>query len=151
RSRRETLLRENSAGPTPRESGGADLDAACDSMSTGLLLVDSRLRVKFGNGAAAVYLRTRREDLVGKNASDILKDAELVKAVQSVATGLAQRAVTLEVRQKEESGGGVLRFTVRQVRKGDGGAAMIVIDDVTQQRVADAARNSFVAHVAHEL
>ncbi|HEY8749425.1 MAG TPA: ATP-binding protein [Tepidisphaeraceae bacterium] len=152
RNRREILTRDNPAAVAGvREPGGADLDAACDSMSSGLLLVDSRLRVKFGNGAAAVYLRTPREELVGKTAADVFKDAELLRAVQSVASGTAQRAITLEVRQPEEGGAGVLRFTVRQVRKGDGGAAMIVIDDVTQQRVADAARNSFVAHVAHEL
>jgi signal transduction histidine kinase len=152
RTRREALLREKTAGGGgARDSAGTDLDAACDSMPSGLLLVDGRLGVKFGNGAAAVYLRIKREELIGKRAEEVFKDAELLKAVQLVAGGAAQRAITLEVRQKEDEGGGVLRFTVRQVRKGDGGAAMIVIDDVTQQRVADAARNNFVAHVAHEL
>ena len=152
KTRRDAMIRE---GATPavaaRDGGGCDLDAACDSMSSGLLLVDSAMRVKYANGAAAVYLRARREDLTGRRGDEVLKDAELLKAVQTVAAGSAQRAITLEVRQKEEEGAGVLRFTVRQVRKGDSGAAMVVIDDVTQQRVADAARNNFVAHVAHEL
>lgn len=156
RGRRQGRTREEGAsaagggGPVARDSA-TDLDAACDSMADGLLLVDAQSRVKFGNGAAAVYLRTRREQLVGRSAADILKDEKLLAAVRSVAAGTAQRSVTVEVERKEEGGTGVLRFTVRPVRKGDGGAAMIVIEDVTQQRVADAARNHFVAHVAHEL
>jgi signal transduction histidine kinase len=129
----------------------SDLDAACDVMTNGLLLVDARLRGKFANGAAAVYLRTRRENLVGHDVSALLGDERVLAAVRAIATGSAQGSVTIEVERKDENGSGVLRFTARPVRKSDVGAAMIVIDDITQQRVADAARNSFVAQVAHEL
>lgn len=129
----------------------SDLDAACDVMTSGLLLVDARLRAKFANGATAVYLRTRREKIVGHDVSTLLGDERVLNAVQSIASGSAQGSVTIEVERKDENGSGVLRFTVRPVRKNDAGAAMIVIDDITQQRVADAARNSFVAQVAHEL
>jgi signal transduction histidine kinase len=129
----------------------SDIDAACDVMTSGLLLVDARLRAKFANGATAVYLRTRRENLVGQDVSALLGDERVLTAVRSIATGSAQGSVTIEVERKDETGSGVLRFTVRPVRKSDAGAAMIVIDDITQQRVADAARNSFVAQVAHEL
>ena len=138
-------------GSAPRGPGAGDLDAACDSMTDGLVLVDAGLRIKFANGAAAVYLRARREDLLGRGAAELLKDEKLIAAVQSVAGGAAQRSLTVEVERKDQAGGAVLRYTVRQVRKGDGAAAMIVIEDVTQQRVADAARNNFVAQVAHEL
>jgi signal transduction histidine kinase len=120
-------------------------------MTDGLLLVDSRLRIKFANGAAAVYLRAKREQLLGQNSADLLKDEKLCQGVQSVATGASQRSITVELERKDESGSGVLRFTIRQVRRGDSAAAMIVIEDVTQQRIADTARNNFVAQVAHEL
>jgi signal transduction histidine kinase len=129
----------------------SELDAACDVMTSGLLLVDARMRAKFANGATAVYLRTRRDQIVGKDVSIMLGDERVLNAVRSIATGSAQGSVTIEVERKDENGSGVLRFTVRPVRKRDAGAAMIVIDDITQQRVADAARNSFVAQVAHEL
>jgi two-component system phosphate regulon sensor histidine kinase PhoR len=36
-------------------------------------------------------------------------------------------------------------------RRGDAGAAMIVIEDITQQRVADQSRHAFVAQATHEL
>jgi signal transduction histidine kinase len=48
-------------------------------------------------------------------------------------------------------GGSVLRVTVRPLRKEDSAVALVVIEDVTQQRVADEARNSFVAQATHEL
>jgi len=139
------------AAPVSRDPLSTDLDAACDSMTDGLLLVDSRLRIKFANGAAAVYLRAKREQLLGQNSADLLKDEKLCQGVQSVATGASQRSITVELERKDESGSGVLRFTIRQVRRGDSAAAMIVIEDVTQQRIADTARNNFVAQVAHEL
>jgi signal transduction histidine kinase len=44
-----------------------------------------------------------------------------------------------------------LRFAVRPVRKEDTASAMLIIEDVTQQRVAEQARNSFIAQVTHEL
>jgi signal transduction histidine kinase len=45
----------------------------------------------------------------------------------------------------------VLRFSVRPVRKEDTASAMLVIEDITQQRIAEQARNSFIAQVTHEL
>ena len=47
--------------------------------------------------------------------------------------------------------GAVLRFTMRPLRREDPSAAVIVIEDVTQQRVADDSRSTFVTQVAHEL
>ncbi len=47
--------------------------------------------------------------------------------------------------------GGVLRVSMRPVRRDDSAAAMLIIEDVTQQRAADEARNSFVAQATHEL
>jgi signal transduction histidine kinase len=44
-----------------------------------------------------------------------------------------------------------LRFTVRPMRKVDTMAAMVLVEDVTQQRLADRSRNGFVAQATHEL
>ncbi len=45
----------------------------------------------------------------------------------------------------------VLKFTMRPVRREDSGAALVLIEDVTQQRVAEESRSSFVAQATHEL
>jgi signal transduction histidine kinase len=68
----------------------------------------------------------------------------------SIKGGAVQRRA-IEIERTNEEGGGVLRIQVRPLRKEDSPGAVITIEDVTQQRVADAARNSFVAQATHEL
>jgi signal transduction histidine kinase len=62
-----------------------------------------------------------------------------------------QGRTIVEVQRDDAGGKGVLRFIVRPVRREDWGVAMIVIEDITQQRMADEARNAFVAQATHEL
>jgi signal transduction histidine kinase len=80
-----------------------------------------------------------------------LKDAAVLEAVKSVVGGGVRRRTTVELRRTAAEGGGILRIGVRPVRKDDAAAALIVIEDVTQQRVADESRNAFVAQATHEL
>jgi signal transduction histidine kinase len=103
------------------------------------------------NGAAAVFLQARREDMVGAAVTKFIKYKEVLKAIEGVAGGTVRRRVTIEVRHGGEGGAGVLKFSVRPVRREDSASAMVIIEDVTQQRVADEARNSFIAQATHEL
>jgi signal transduction histidine kinase len=57
----------------------------------------------------------------------------------------------IEVQRSAESGGGTLKLSIRPLRRDDAGAALITLEDITQQRIADSARNSFVSQAAHEL
>lgn len=133
----------------PSASGG-ELDAAFDVMSHGLLLLDARSTVRYANGAATVYLGLDRKDVIGRELGAVVKESSVLDAVREMAGGAAQGPKVVEVNRGGEAGA-VLRFGVRRMRKGDGAVLMVVVEDVTQQRVADAARNSFVAQVAHEL
>lgn len=146
-----------------RRVNKGDLDAAFDAMSQGLVLVNEKLHAKFVNGAAAVFLQGRRDDILGADVSTFIKYPEVMKAIQGVAAGTLRRRVTIEVKCEGEGGAGnaggggggdaagVLKFSVRPVRREDSAAAMVIIEDVTQQRVADEARNAFVAQATHEL
>jgi signal transduction histidine kinase len=128
-----------------------DLAQACDALWQGLMLVDEQLTIKYTNGAAAVFLRSRREVLPGTSLSEYISDPETVEVIRSVATAQVRRKTTIELRRTEVEGGGILRLSVRPVRRDDTAAAVIVIEDITQQRVADEARNAFVAQATHEL
>jgi signal transduction histidine kinase len=142
-----------------RRVNKGDLDAAFDAMSQGLVLVNEKLQARFVNGAAAVFLQARREEMVGSDVSRFIKYPEVMKAIEGVAAGTVRRRMTIEVKQQDLPGGeggatgaaGVLKFSVRPVRREDSAAAMVIIEDVTQQRVADEARNAFVAQATHEL
>jgi signal transduction histidine kinase len=134
----------------PHRQSDGELDAAFDVMSHGLVLLDARLKVRFANGAATVYLRLDRKEVIGRDISEVIRDRAILDAVRDVTDGAAQGTKVVELNREGETNA-VLRFSVRRMRKGDVATAMLMIEDVTQQRVADEARNNFIAQVSHEL
>lgn len=132
----------------------ADLSGACDAFWQGLVMVDAQLKVRYANGAAAVLLRAKKDQLTGAPADTILTHPQVLDAVKGIIKGVIKQRINIEVKTQDETRpgtGGVLRFGVRPVRRDDSASAMIIIEDVTQQRVADEARNAFVAQATHEL
>lgn len=134
---------------TERRSGRDDLDRAYDALSVGMLIVDETGRVRSANGAAAVLLTVKREQMVGS----MLVSAVPSGTVQEWLTGaitacIAQRS---SMESEHSIGQAILRFRLRPPRREETPGALIMIEDVTQQRTADAARNSFIAQATHEL
>jgi signal transduction histidine kinase len=139
-----------------RRNRDGDLFSLCDAMWQGLLLIDEQMKVKFVNGAGAAFLRCKREDMIGKSASAFLTDPKVSEALKATAGGSGRGRTVIEVEGDKDASpdakaATVLRFSIRPVRKEDNAAAVVVIEDVTQQRVADEARHSFVASATHEL
>ncbi len=129
----------------------SDLAGLCDALWLGLMIVDDKSVVRYVNGAAAVLLGSTRDDLLGKPASSAVRDERAAGAIAAAASGANRQRLSVEVESGGESGRGVIRFSVRAIRREQTGAAMVLVEDVTQQRVADESRNSFVAQVTHEL
>jgi len=150
----EDLRRRCKAAAAPasgnRRGGSGGLEAACDAMSQGLILVDDKLTVRFCNGAASTFLKRDRAAIAGSPAADLVEDPKFKDAIAATADGKLRRPVTVELEEPGDSGG-VLRFCVRPVRRGDVDSAMILIEDITQQRTAEKARNQFINQVTHEL
>ena len=128
--------------------GGGNLESACDAMSQGILLLDDKLCVRYANGAACALLGLDRATVHGKGASELIADEKFQTAVDNIGTGNQRRPQMIELQQPND---GVLRVNVRPVRRGDPDSAMIVVEDVTQQRMAEKARNQFINQVTHEL
>jgi len=129
----------------------SDLAGLCDALWLGLMIVDEKGVIRYVNGAAAVLLGGARDELLGKPSESIVRDERAAGAIKAAATGVNRQRTSVEVESNAESGRGVIRFSVRAIRREESGAAMVLIEDVTQQRVADESRNSFVAQVTHEL
>jgi signal transduction histidine kinase len=127
-----------------------DLTAACDALPQGLILVGEDLRAEYVNGAAAVLLRGKREEMVGADVATFLRDPRVMTAVRGAAGGPTFGRTIVES-PSEEQACGLLRYIVRPVRREDHGVAMIIVEDITQQRVAERARNAFLAQATHEL
>jgi signal transduction histidine kinase len=151
RSEKQKVFERIRESLSSTRGGRSELEAACDAMSQGLILVDEKMRVKYANGAAAVFLQIKRESLLAGEIERFIQHPGLIEAVKSVAAYGMMKRLTVEVEQKTDNSVGVLRYSVRPVRKDDAAAAMVTIDDITQQRVAEESRNAFVAKATHEL
>lgn len=131
---------------------GGDLAGACDALWQGLLVLDSAGTIRYANGAAAVLLRTKREELIGVGVGAVLNDAGATEAAVGVATGKNKQRAAVELSRGPENGEkAILRLTVKPMRRDDTYAALMVVEDVSQQRAADESRNAFVAQATHEL
>jgi len=147
--RKELALEKGKQTIAAGRSSQGGLDSACDAMSQGILLVDEALRIKYANGAAAAHLKVERGEVIGAEVATLIEAEGVMEAVRGVANGTICKRTTVEV--KDPGGSGVLQFGVRPLRQEDSVAAMILIEDITQQRVAEEAKNTFVAQATHEL
>ncbi len=132
------------------ETAGA-FGVAFDAVPSGLALVNGHLEIEHVNGAAAIFLRCGRAELMHAPISRVIRDERVRAAVREAAENAAAKRAVVEVEQGASITAGVLRFTILPIRHADARFALITIEDVTQQRVATAAMNSFLAKAAHEL
>ena len=135
------------------KAGRGDLEGACDALAVGLLVVDAQGKVTYANGAAGVMLGAKRDELLEKSVAEVLPERKVAEAASAAAAGTAKQRVALEVERGGAAGEprGVLRYTMRSLRREDSAAALVTIEDVTQQKVAEQSRNAFVTQVTHEL
>jgi len=151
RQRELLALRNASEGLKSRRSDRGDLQAVCNALWQGLILVDKDLRAKYVNGAAAVLLQVNREDLDDAPVTDVIADPKVIEATEAATQHPMRRRTIVESERQHGEAVSVLRFIVRPVRREDPGVAMIVIEDITQQRVAERSRGAFIANATHEL
>lgn len=148
---RSTLSMERAAHADPAGTRRRDesLVDACDAMWHGLIVLDDLCNIRYVNGAAAAFLGVARETLSNADARTALPFPEVVAALGPASERAPRARAAFEVEPPD--GRTILRFTVRPLRKSDTMAAAVLIEDVTQQRLADRSRNSFVAQATHEL
>jgi len=127
------------------------LMAAFDTIPYGLALVNDQMQLEHVNGAAAVFLQAEREQLAHADIAGAIKDERVLTAVRKALANSASKRAVIEVEQGGSVTSCVLRFTVCPTRHEDAHFGLVSIEDVTQQRVAAAAMNSFLAEAAHEL
>lgn len=137
-------------------SGGVEsigLPAACNTLTQGVVLVESDLSVLYANGAACVFLKVARDELVDSMLDTIPESNQLVSSVGKVldASGATREVLELGDVENIDSQGAVLRVVITRVDEEDIPRAMVFIEDVTQQRLADESQNAFIAQATHEL
>lgn len=144
----EGLLRGPAAGTSNGPGAG---EHAADALWQGVVAVDEQQVIRYANGAAAVLMRQRREKLPGLDVRRAITDEAVLGAIaDAIETGSRQRRV-IDVGDATAEDGSVLRYSVRSVGVHGTRSVLVVIEDVTQQRISDAAQHAFVAQATHEL
>jgi len=146
---KELALAKAEASPISDRGAPGSLEKACDAMSHGLLLVAEDLSVRYSNGAAAGFLKTKRQEIIGSPIERFIGEERVLAAARAMLAGEITRPTAVEVENAES--GGILRYNVRPVRRDDSVSGMITIEDVTQKRVAEKATSAFVGQATHEL
>jgi len=134
-----------------KSKGNIELAAACDTLPYGLIVIDEKMCVNYANGAAASLLQASDNEVMKREVSQLITDQRVIGAIQDAFEGTTYKSTVVEVVQDGSTSSSVLRFIVRPVRPEDLGVAVVIIEDITQQRVAEEARNSFLSEAAHEL
>lgn len=135
-----------------RATREGELGAALDALWQGLMVLDEQGLVRYANGAAGVLLKAKRDEIEGVLAGKHLPEAAFAESLTNLLGGKAGVRTAVELQRRTETGDTtIIRATIRRLRRDDGAAAVVVLEDVTQQRVADESRNAFVAQATHEL
>lgn len=134
----------------PITSTHPDLEQAIKILPTGVLILDRSASICEVNNMGAMLLGGPREEVLGKSLTAMLPAPEVEALAKALAEGQVPRR-TVELKRQSTAGESVLRVNCRPLRKEDGGAALVLLDDITQQRTADASRNLFIAQATHEL
>ncbi len=146
-----TAIRQVKEAVHERSETADALAAAFDAIPYGLVLVNDKMQIEHVNGAAAVLLQAQREQLVHADVPGVIKEERVLAGVRKSLENGASKRTVVEVEQGGSVASYVLRFSVSSTRHEDTRFGLILIEDVTQQRVAAAAMNSFLAKAAHEL
>jgi signal transduction histidine kinase len=134
------------------KSGRAsELTAAFDAVPYGLVFVNDRMQVEHVNGAAAVLLQKERAKMMHADIANVISDQDVLSGVRDIVADPASKRLVITAEQGGSMAKGVLKYTVCSVCRDDSRFGLIAIEDITQQRVAEAAMNSFLAKAAHEL
>lgn len=117
----------------------------------GVLVVDTDRKISFANRAAVGMLASAGENLDGAAASSVLDEGlcvSLLSASGGSRPGSPAVSRWTDHTFSREHGDSTLRFWSLP---GEGGEHILFLQDITQAREAERARDQFLYHVTHEL
>lgn len=130
-------------------SGSGNLEEACEGLGCGLLLVDTRGKVIYHNGAAAASSLINDTLEHGAELNSVVNNADLLEVIGQMLSGTGPSRIAQEITLGEGGDASMFRVTLRRLR--NSGSLVMMLEDVTQQRTADASRQDFVSQATHEL
>lgn len=150
-SDKDSLLDRALQSAASGQAGGGSFAMIGDALWHGVVLVGADLKVAYANGAAAVLLKSGRESMLNADAAELIDNEQAVTALREVIATGDRRRRTVEAEHDHQGRIEALRFSIRCTGDSQNKTVLVIIEDITQQRVAEQSRRNFVAQVAHEL
>ncbi|MBN1765014.1 MAG: PAS domain S-box protein [Sedimentisphaerales bacterium] len=156
----DSLLSESQTG-TSNESMGQFLCSydsqrllgLFDTLPDGVALADAKGIITLVNRACEGLISRNLSDFIGQSVLNMFEDVSAKSHLESILNpenSLTDNSFEVMVSgQAEQSVLGV--HCHRLLQSGEAGDILLIIRDITQQKIAEEARNDFVANVSHEL
>ena len=120
------------------------------SMSTGMIALDSEQRVLSLNRAAEHLLGVRESSAAGKPLRESLHEPELNRFIHQALVAANQSSAEFQLLGR---GGATIHATGEPLRNGESKPVglLVLLSDVTRMKKLEAMRSDFAANVSHEL
>ncbi|MDA8188621.1 MAG: ATP-binding protein [Dehalococcoidales bacterium] len=120
------------------------------NMADGIIITDGDANVTLVNKAAEKMLHLPKQDYLGRSIVGVVRDHQLAQLVGDCLAGTGKQedsARLIELGTPKR----FLRAVVTTVREGGTLQVLLVLQDLTEVRRAEAVRREFIANVSHEL
>ncbi|MEM9346534.1 MAG: ATP-binding protein [Planctomycetota bacterium] len=131
------------------QRGSSGLEEVCEGMGFGIVLADTRGKVLYHNGTAFVCGLLNEALQVGSELGPAVTEPVLAEQIEEMVAGLGPGRIAQDIALGQDSDASTFRVILRRLR--DSGSIVLTIEDVTQQRTAEASRHDFVSQATHEL
>jgi two-component system phosphate regulon sensor histidine kinase PhoR len=127
-----------------------ETDAILQSMSNGVMALDSEQRIIALNRAAERILGVNAAKARGRLLHEVVRQPELHRLVNAAMSGGEQNPVEFAL---TGAGGAMVEARTERLKREGGGVRglLVVFDDVTRLRRLESLRSDFAANVSHEL
>lgn len=150
-SEKDSLLDRALQSAASGQAGAGSFGMIGDALWHGVVLVGADMKITYANGAASVLLKSSRESMLNADASEFIDNEQVATALREVIATGDRRRRTVEAEHEHQGRIEALRFSIRCTTDSQNKSVLVIIEDITQQRVAEQSRRNFVAQVAHEL
>lgn len=141
-------------------------NAVLSSMVEPVILLDNKLQIQACNAAACRLVNLYKEQIIGKNILEIIRNSELQEFAQSAFESSSPIETNITIYQsgfqgtngkQEVSRPGshiylqVHATVIPEDEQGDSAGALLVFNDISKLKTLENIRKDFVANVSHEL
>ncbi len=125
-----------------------------DSMKLGIIILDSQDNIMNINVYMLALINGKREDMLDRPIGEVLGHEDVLAFLaRCEGEGKAVGGGSVETTFPDVVPGHIFQVSSSALKDGDGSVIgrMLLVDDITNEKLAERAQQEFVAHVTHEL